>query len=85
MEWTPYNKKLDLLFNNSGFDMLEKLGFPIWSNKRGDEYESALKEYDAEFHKLSAEDKADKFMSALRISANALKSVLNTNNYDIVQ
>lgn len=85
MNWQPYNKDLDRLFDNSGFDMLDKLGFPIWENKRDDEYCSALLEYHGKWSKYSAEIKADKFMTVLRISANALISILNSHNYDIVQ
>lgn len=85
MKWKKYNNKLDKLFNNCGFDMLENMGFPIWENKGIDEYVSALAEYDKKFSKFSAEIKADKFMSVLKITASELIEILKTKAYDIVQ
>ena len=85
MDWTPYNKDLDHLFDNSGFDMLDKLGFPIWANQRDDEYTSALLEYHATWLQRTPEQKAEDFMTVLRVSARGLIEILNSHTYDIVQ
>ena len=85
MNWQPYNRQLDQLFDHSGFDTLDKLGFPIWENARDDEYCSALVEYHNEWATLTPDEKADRFMTELRIGELGLLEILNETDYSIVQ
>ena len=85
MNWHAYRIQLDQLFDHSGFDILDKLGFPIWENEGGDEYTSALIEYHNLWAKWTPQQKAEAYMTVLRVSPDELVGILNETDYSIVQ
>ena len=89
--WGIFNVDLDNMFNHSGFDYLQKMGYHIWDDVDYDaedvegQYDDLLVCYKKAWVGLTPEAKAQKLMDAGGLTADKLAELCIKKEYEYFQ